>query len=120
MAEEKETITIDGFEFPKKYRSDSDIENLNHFLEGEFRNGAIRQYLSGRYPTLYPGHLGLWYCSDGSLCVVVWERDTYLMGEYQPHWASRAVDDPDKYKADILEFYKTSNPALFEFISRHL
>lgn len=117
---DKDTITIDGFEFPKKYKSDSDIENLNNFLEGEFRNGAIRQFLSNRYPKLYPGYIGLEFRSDGTLCVVLWKRETYSMGEYQPHWASCGVENPEKYKADILEFYKTSNPALFEFISSHL
>lgn len=120
MEEEKDTITIDGFEFPKKHHSDSDIENLNHFLEGEFRNGAIRDYMSKRHMDLYPGHIGLWCKSDGKLCVVKWQHETYCMGEYQPHWASLEVNDPEKYKSDILEFYKTANPTLYRFISRRL
>lgn len=117
---EKETITIDGFEFPRKYKSDSDIENLNHFLEDEFRNGAIRSVLSEQYPNLYPAHIGLKSKPDGTLCIVTWRHETYNMGEYQPHWAAYKVENPEEYKADILEFYKTANPAFYKFIAPRL
>lgn len=112
----KETLTIDGYEFPKMYPAGSDLENLNRFLKGKLLEFRVQDFLSNRHPELMPKHIGLRSMEDFSLEVVAWEHYTYSDGEYAPGWDCHAIKDAKVYKDEILEYYQSKDPAFYNFI----
>jgi hypothetical protein len=117
----KNNIIIDGFEFEPLYSSVSDVENLNYFLEKMFNKFDIKDYISRRHPELFPHHIGL-RCDDGmTLSIVCWEKNTLdACGEYDHGWRAFEVNDPEKYKQDILDYFKLNDTGFYNFIINHL
>lgn len=114
---QNETITIDGFEFPKLYSDVPDVENLNYYLEKRFHQFQIVDYLSQRHHDIFPGHIGLYSDNNFNLKIVKWERSSVdEFGENAPGWKRCPITEPDKYKADILAFYEANDPKFFNFI----
>lgn len=112
-----EIITIDGFAFPRRYTEVDDVENLNYFLENKFRDFGIKDYLSQCHEEIFPGYIGLQSNHNFELRIVKWEHFTIdSLGEYAPGWRAISVPSADKYKADILAYYKSNEPEFFKFI----
>lgn len=112
----KETLTIDGFSFEKTYKDVSDRENLNYFLEKKFNDFGIKEFMSMRHPSLFPGHIGLYVGMEGAMSVVIWEFN-YDAFEYADRgWECYRVREPERYVGDILEFYRKSDPDFYNFI----
>lgn len=119
-ANEKKTIIIDGFEFPKIYPYGSDLENLNRFLKGKCHDFYIQDFLARRHPKLYPIQIGLRSREGYTLELVAWEHHTFYMGEYQPGWDCYGIKDSENYKNDILEYYQAHEPDFYNFIKDRL
>lgn len=113
----KNTIVIDGFEFPQKYNDVPDVENLNYYLESRFHDFNIIDFLSRRHLDIFPDHIGLQSDDKFNLHIMRWRRSTVDdWGEYAPGWYAHYDEDPAKYKADILEFYQANDPTFYNFI----
>lgn len=117
----KDTISIEGFNFPKLYNDVPIEENLNYYLEKRFHEFKIVDFVSRRHPEIYPGHIGLRCSDDGSLYVVMWKHCTIdSFDEYAPGWYCYPVNNPGLYIPDILEFYLSEDKQFFNFISNRI
>lgn len=112
----KETFTIDGFTFEKKYNDVSDRENLNYFLEKKFNDFYIKDFMSRRHPELFPGHIGLYVDLDGTMSVAIWEFNYDTLEYADRGWDCYRVREPEKYIDDILEFYQKNDSDFYNFI----
>lgn len=110
-------IAIDGFEF-EGIRSDvSDIDNLNYYLEKKFNKFDIKDYMSRRHPELSPRHIGLRSDDSIHLSVVVWEyAHSYGYDAFESGWNSNKAEEPEMFKADIMDFYKDNDEEFYNFI----
>ena len=110
-------IIIDGLEFDGRYSDVSDIENLNYFLEEKFNKFEIKNYMSRLHPELFPGFIGLHCNKDMSLSIVKFVRHTLNdWGEYDNGWSCCSLKEPEKYRDDILAFYKDNDICFYNFI----
>lgn len=110
-------IKIDNFEFEGRYSDVPDVENLNYFLESKFNKFDIKDYMSRRHPEIFPKHIGLWSNDNLRLKIVRWEKGGLdFCGEYDNSWRCFTEPNPEKYRDDILTFYKDKDLPFYNFI----
>lgn len=95
---------------------EKEYDSINETLFNIFNNTQLKNYISNKYPEIYPEHIGLKLDIDGKYKWGLWWYQHNYDDINERGWNFYLTSKIEKCINDIKEFYKNHNKEFYNFL----